>query len=216
MPLLFFALVLLAVEPGNLRADTLDRVVVSVGNTGITESEIEQEARFTLFLDGRPQPSDLSQSELQAARDRLIERTLLQEEAAAEDSDASGLNQEANRLLNEVRNLYPDEGQYRAALQAVGYTQAEAHLRLVENVRIVRLINRRLQPNAWVNQREIETYYRETFVPEHEQKEKTSPPSLEEVGSLIREILVQQEVDRLLDEWIKEIQTTRRVKIHSQ
>ena len=216
MRILFSALVLLAVAPGDLRAETLDRIVVSIGNTGITGSEVEQEIRFSLFLDGRPQPSNLTEAEWLAARDRLIERTLLKEEAAAEGSDASGVNQEANRLLNEVRNLYPDESQYLAGLQAARCTQAEAHQRLVESVRIVRLINRRLLPNAWVNQREIETYYRQTFVPEHERKENTPAPPLEEVESVIREILIQQEVDRLLDEWIKEIQATRRVKMHSQ
>lgn len=216
MRMISLSLVLLTVAPVHFWAVTADRIVVSIGNTGITESEIDQEVRFAQFLDGRPQSSEPSEAQRVAARDRLIEQTLLMEEAEADATDASTLEQEANRLLNEVRSLYPDEVSYRTALESTGYTQPQAHQQLVENVRIVRLIDRRLRPNAWVNQHQIEAYYRETFVPEHQREEKTPPPKLEEVGSLIREILVQQEVDRLLDEWIKEIQSARRVKLHSQ
>jgi len=189
--------------------------VVSIGNTGITESEIEQEVRFAEFLDGRPQSPEPDGEQLAAARNRLVEQTLLKEEAEADEADAAGLDREADRLLGEVRGLYRDEVSYRTALASTGYTQTQAHQRLVENVRIVRLINRRLRPNAWVNRRDIENYYHETFVPEHERKERTPPPKLEEVESLIREILIQQEVDRLLDQWIEDIQNTQRVKVHS-
>ena len=216
MRMISLSLVLLTLVPVQFRAETTDRIVVSIGNTGITESEVDQEVRFAQFLDGRPQSSEPSEAQRATARDRLIEQTLLMEEAEADATDASALDQEANRLFNEVRSLYPDEASYRTALESTGYTQDQHHERLVKNVQIVRLINRRLRPNAWVNQRDIEVYYRETFVPEHQREENTPPPKLEEVESLIREILVQQEVDRLLDEWIKEIQSARRVKLHSQ
>lgn len=215
MRMICLSLVLLIVAPVHFWAVTADRIVVSIGNKGITESEVDQEVRFAQFLDGRPQSSEPSEAQRTTARDRLIEQTLLMEEAEADATDASALDQEANRLLNEVRSLYPDEASYRTAFESTGYTQAQAHERLVKNVQIVRLINRRLRPNAWVNQRDIEVYYRETFVPEHQREENTPPPKVEEVESLIREILIQQEVDRLLDEWIKEIQSARRVKLHS-
>lgn len=215
MRIRFLILSVLVFLPRSLGASTVDRIVVSVGNIGITRSEVDQEVRFAQFLDGQPQTSTPSEAQWMAARDRLVEQTLLTEEAEADQADPTGLSEEATRLVDEVRHLYPDEAAYGAALASTGYTQDQAFQRLIRNVRIVRLINRRLRPNAWVDQREIETYYKETFLREYGQREQTPPPKLEDVETVIRETLTQQKVDQLLDQWLKEIQNTRRVKVHS-
>jgi hypothetical protein len=216
MPIRAAILAALLLTPPMVRSSTVDRIVASVGNLGITKSEVDQEVRFAQFLDGQPQTSEPSEAQWIGARDRLVEQTLLAEEAEADKMDEAGLPEEATRLVDEVRQLYPDEAAYRAALATTGFTQDQATQRLTRNVKILRLINRRLRPNAWVDRREIETYYKETFLPEFAQREKTSPPPLDEVETVIRETLTQQKVDQLLDEWLKEVQSTRRVKLHSQ
>jgi hypothetical protein len=209
-----FSLVLLLAPAALGGAATVDRIVVSVGNAGITESDVEQEVRFAHFLDGQPQSDSASEPERLEARHRLIEQTLLAEEAESDPVDPAALAKEAARLVEEVRRLYPTEAAYRAALASTGYTEEQAFQRLTRNVRIVRLINRRLRPNAVADRREVETYYHETFLPEFAAHEKAEPPRLEEVETVIRELLTQQKVDQLLDQWLKEIQNTRRVKIH--
>ena len=216
MPLRTVILAALLMMPRIMGASTADRIVASVGNLGITKSEVDQEVRFAQFLDGQAQTSEPSEAQGIAARDRLVEQTLLAQEAEADKVDEAGLPEEATRLVEEVRQLYPDEAAYRAALVTTGFTQDQANQRLTRNVKILRLINRRLRPNAWVERREIEIYYQETFLPEFAQREKTSPPKLDEVETVIRETLTQQKVDQLLDQWLKEVQSTRRVKLHSQ
>jgi hypothetical protein len=216
MPLRTVILAALLMMPRIMGASTADRIVASVGNLGITKSEVDQEVRFAQFLDGQAQTSEPSEAQGIAARDRLVEQTLLAQEAEADKVDEAGLPEEATRLVEEVRQLYPDEAAYRAALVTTGFTQGQANQRLTRNVKILRLINRRLRPNAWVERREIETYYQETFLPEFAQRENTSPPKLDEVETVIRETLTQQKVDQLLDQWLKEVQSTRRVKLHSQ
>ncbi len=212
---LFLTLVVLTFSLEGMGAVTVDRIVVSIGIDGITQSDIEQEVRFARFLDGLPQTQTLDAAHIAAARDRLVEQALLYLEAEAEGADAVGVQEEAARMVEEVRKLYPDEAAYRAALVATGYSEDQMFQRLTRNIRIVRLIDRRLRPNAWIERPELEAYYEKTFVPEHQKREQTPPPKLEEVESLIREILTQQEVDQLLDQWLKEIQITRRVRIHS-
>lgn len=207
-------LALLLAVTGNSWADTVDRIVVSVGNAGITQGEIDQEVRFAEFLDGQPQSATPSEAQRKEAQNRLVEQTLLADEAEADLPDQSGIEAEATRLLREVQNLYADESAYRSALAATEFTDQQVFLRLTVNVKIVRLINRRLRPNAVVDRREIETYYEKTFLPEFAQREKSPPPKLEDVETVIREILTQQKVDQLLDQWLKEIQITRRVKVH--
>jgi hypothetical protein len=206
---------ILVFMPRSSWASTVDRVVVSVGNIAITISDVDQEVRFAQFLDGQPQTAEPSEAQWNAARDRLVEQTLLAEEAEADKANLTGLTEEATRLVDEVRKLYPDEAAYGAALAFTGYTKDQAFQRLTRNVRIVRLINRRLRPNAWVDRRDIEAYYEDTFLREYGQREQTPPPKLEDVETVIRETLTQQKVDQLLDQWLKEIQSTRRVKVHS-
>jgi peptidyl-prolyl cis-trans isomerase SurA len=196
-----------------LHAETVDRIAVSVGNIGITQSEIEQQLRFEKFMDGQPQSAEPGPAQLEAARDRLVRQTLLALEAETEDTDSSGLAAEAGRLLDEVRKLYPDEESYQTALSATGCTQDQAVQRLMNHVRILRLIDQKLRPNAWVEPAEIETYYQKTIVPKYSESHETPPP-LEELEQQIRELLLQQEVDQLLDDWLKEIESSRRVKFH--
>ena len=216
MPLRTVILAALLMMPRIMGASTADRIVASVGNLGITKSEVDQEVRFAQFLDGQAQTSEPSEAQGIAARDRLVEQTLLAQEAEADKVDEAGLPEEATRLVEEVRQLYPDEAAYQSALATTDFTQDQANQRLTRNVKILRLINRRLRPKVWVERREIETYYQETFLPEFAQREKTSPPKLDEVETVIRETLTQQKVDQLLDQWLKEVQSTRRVKLHSQ
>ena len=196
-----------------LCAETVDRIAVSIGNIGITQSEIEQEHRFERFMNAQPQSVEPGAAELAAARDRLLKQTLLTLEAEAEGTDSSGLAQEAGRMLDQIRKLYPSEMIYRSALAELGLSEDRIVHKLMAQVRILRVIDQRLRPNAWVEPSEIKAYYDKTFVPEHKQGHGTPPP-LEEVESQIREILLQHEVDQLLEEWLKEIESSRRVKLH--
>ncbi len=201
--------------PVTLRAaTTVDQIVVSVGNVGITRNEVDQEVRFAHFLDGQPREGKPSEAQWLAARDRLVEQTLLAEEAEADPMDPASLEQEATRLLEEVKKLYPSEAAYREALATTGYNEDQVFQRLRRNVQILRLINRRLRPNAGADRREIEAYYNETFLPEFAKRGEATPPRLEEVETVIRETLTQQKVDQLLDQWLKQIQGARRVKVH--
>ena len=59
---------------------------------------------------------------------------------------------------------------------------------------------------------EIEAYYRDTLVPSL-RKENQSTAPLSEVESRIREILVQQKIDSLLDAWLKRLRNRGDVQI---
>jgi len=59
---------------------TVDRVVASVGNTAITSSDVENELRLELFLDGKLlADADPDMATLNQVRERLIDRVLLEE-----------------------------------------------------------------------------------------------------------------------------------------
>ncbi len=200
---------------GQLLAETLDRVVASIGNAAVTQSEIESELRLERFMDGQPQLTSPDAQELEEARDRLIKQNLLALEAEEEGVDKSGLAAGAAQLLEKIREMYPDQESYQSALSSTRLSQEQILERLARHVHTLRLIDQRVRPNAWVEQPEIEAYYKQKFVPAHTQRNGTPPPPLEEVESQIREILLEQKVDQLLGEWLKEIASRREVRLHS-
>jgi hypothetical protein len=87
--------------------------------------------------------------------------------------------------------------------------------RLVEQRQILQTIDQRLRPTAAPEAAEIETYYRETFVPQYLQRNKAPAPPLTEVESQIRELVVQGKIDQLLAKWLEELKSSRRVTWHS-
>ncbi len=61
-----------------LRAETIDRIAVSVGNLVITASELDRQIRATAFLNGKP--PDFSPASKRATADRMVEQTLIRRE----------------------------------------------------------------------------------------------------------------------------------------
>jgi hypothetical protein len=197
------------------RAEVLDRVIASVGSDAVTESDAEDEYRLERFLEGASPATRPTPAELAAARDRLIDQKLLLLEAEAEGGEEADLPEEAGKLLEQARQKFPDDAAYQRALQALNMDKPTILRRLALQVVTLRLIDQRLRPAAWVEQSEIEDYYRNSFVPEYAHRAGGPPPPLEEVAGQIREILVQKKMDQLLTDWVAELRSSHQVKIHT-
>lgn len=196
-------------------AETLDRVVASVGNVAITNSEVEGEHRLELFLKGSAAAGVPDAAEFERVRDRMIEQKLLGDEAETEGVDRSDIMEAAKQSFGDVRRQYPSDEAYQTALRALGATEEKVLDRLQVQVLTLRLIDQRLRPAAWVERPEIEAYYTGTFVPEFRRQNAGPVPPVDEVEPQIREILVQMKVDQLLANWLTELKAGRRVRIHS-
>lgn len=195
-------------------AESADRVVASIGNLAITQADVEAECRFELFLDGKPAGPPPDPATFAAVRDRLIEQKLLAEEAAAEGVETEEATRKAARRLDEVRARFGTPEAFEAALKATGMDEQQAMKRIADQEKALRMIEQRFRPAAWPEPAEIESYYRETFVPEFVRRNNASPPALAEVENQIREILVEKRINHLLENWLAEMKATRRVRIH--
>lgn len=196
-------------------AETLDRVVASIGNMAITASDVEQEYRFERFLDGQWPPLPPGTSQLAAARDRLANQMVLEQEENPSPTDRAESEKAAAARLAELRKHYAQPGQYEQALKDLGMSEAALAARVTQQELILRLIDQRLRPAASPSDDEITAYYRSTFAPEFEKKNGGAPPPpLPEVAGQIREILTQKRVNELLDEWIEELRPTTNLRIH--
>jgi peptidyl-prolyl cis-trans isomerase SurA len=196
------------------RGQTLDRVVASVGNTAITSSDVENEYRLELFLDGKPVGgADPDVATLNQVRDRMIDRVLLGEEARASEIRVAADDKAVDQRLDEIRKKFPNATAYQDGLKALQMREADLRQDLAEQEAILQLIDQRLRPEATVNPPEIESYYRSTLMPELAREAQPAPP-LPEVTDRIREILVQQKISGLLEDWLKRLRAARDVKTY--
>src|SRR6185312_16716652 len=76
---------LLLAVPLSLHAgELLDRIVATVNNHVILQSDWDDEVRFEAFMSGR-KPEDVSAEQRKAALDRLIDQDLLREQMRTSD-----------------------------------------------------------------------------------------------------------------------------------
>lgn len=194
-------------------AETLDRVVASVDSLAITQKDLETEYRFEQFLDGKKPQAAPGAAALVAARDRLVDQALLAEEA--QRTQVHSAASQAEQELEEIRKSFPNPQAFAAALQATGLTREDVLHRLRRRDRILKMVDQRLRPDAWVENAQIHDYYTQTFLPEFKKRHQGAPPPLEKVEGQIREILTQKKMNQLLDAWLKELKSNHVVRVHS-
>ncbi len=192
----------------------LDRVLASVGDIAITRRDVVEEYRFERFLDSKFPAGEPDSTESQAALNRLISQTLLDEQMQRPGTATKNGAKDAEATLKSVREKFPSEQAYNAALQSLGMTEPQVLKRLEIYERTLRTINNRLRPTALPDPGEIDDYYKKVFVPEYAKQNAGTPPALDQVRGQIREILVQKKMNEQLDDWLNRLKATHRVTIH--
>jgi parvulin-like peptidyl-prolyl isomerase len=197
------------------QTQTLDSVVASIGNTAITASDVEREYRFERFLAGQWPPAPANADALHAARQRLAYQMLLTTEENAGPGERLASQNAAAQTLAALRKEYAHADDFQQALHDLGMTEAEVRARIAQEDLMLRLIDERLRPAALPTDDEVAAYYRSAFVPEFQKKNgSAAAPPLAAVASQIREVLVQQHINELLDQWINELQPTAHLRFH--
>lgn len=180
----------------------------------ITQAEVEAEYRFEMFLEGKLPKAPADLETLARVRDRLIEQKLLAEEAATQGSEPQDPPPNATELLAEVRRRFASEEAFGTALRSLGMDAEHIAARIANQEKVLLMIEQRFRPSAWPERAEIEAYYRETFIREFKQRSTGPPPPLNAVENKIREILVEEKINHLLEAWLEEMKSTHRVKVH--
>ena len=197
------------------RAEILDRVVASIGDVAITQSDVEREYRLERFLDGQwPAPPPDSKT-LEQVCERLTDQKLLLEEETPDPARDAALEKTAAEELDAVRKRFSSEADYQSALHALDMDEKQILTTLVEQQRILRIVDERLRPAANPSPAEIESYYHDVFAPQYRQAHGAAVPPLTEVQGQIQEILVQKKINELLASWLEELTPSRRRRFHS-
>ena len=184
---------------------TLDSVAAVVNGELILESDVDAERRFRAFQPfSEPQP---------ASRDRLMERLIdrtlilqqmaLQPQTPVEDSEVDTQLAALRKAIPQCAAAHCEtDAGWKKFVESHGFTVEEVRERWRQRMEVLRYIEERFRMGITITQAQIDTYYQQTMLPAYE-KEKVTPPAEASVSDRVSEILLQQQVDKLLDDWLK-------------
>jgi hypothetical protein len=178
-------------------AETLDRIAVTVDRHVISERDIEQDIRIAAFIDAKPLDTGgpaFDATLVRKAADRLIDQYLVLQGAALTRATLASAG-DAAPLLSSIRERYPSDAQYRAALAQAGISEMELTSHLLAGLRMLRYTDIRFRPEAQVTEEAMRAYYATL----HGQGGR----SFEESRPQIEKLLTDQQVMKSLDDWLR-------------
>lgn len=196
-------------------ATLVDRVVAIVNNDLILESDVDEERRFVAF-----EPyADTSGFSREQALQRLIDRTLILEQAKLQP-EAAVTPVQVQEQLQQLRKDIPACKRYQCEtdagwakfVAAQGFTLPQLEDRWRERMQTLKFIEIRFRMGIRITPAQISTYYDKTLLPEFARQHATAP-KLESVSDRIQEILLEQQVSGLLDDWLKTLRAQGSVQI---
>jgi len=119
-------------------------------------------------------------------------------------ADYSPTDEEVKARVAEIRKQLGVENSdvvWQQLLAQYGMTADELTADVENQMKIMRFVDLRLRPTIRVDRQDIDQYYRETLVPELK-KSGVEPQPEEQMQGRIRELLVQQRMDAVLEDWL--------------
>lgn len=199
------------------RKAVLDRVVAVVGNQAVLASDVDDEMRFAQF---QPGPESAADNTPQRALQRVIDRTLIDQQRQLQPGVAEVSKQQVTQAMADLRKTIPLCAQgacqtdvaWKALLTAHGFTEQEIEDHLRQRLAILKFVDLRFGVAARASSADVRKYYDDVLLPALEREHAPVPP-LNSVSSRIREILRQQQVDSLVDQWVKGMRSETAVRI---
>ena len=190
-------------------SEVLDRMVATVNGHVILQSDWDEELRFECFMSRHPLV-DLSADERKAALNRLIYQEILREQMRLMDSSPAS----AEQIQKQMEALKTDQRQHAGEAWETVLSQYHLTDKIIENhvaaeLEQFQLMDTRFRPSIQVSAAEVEKYYRERLVPKLSASDVIS---LTEATPKIREILMQEKINQLLNSWLETLRAQAQVR----
>ena len=203
---------LLGISLSARAGDVLDRIVATVNNHAILQSEWQDAIRYEAFVAGR-RLDQVQAGDRKAALDRLIDQELLREQMRSSGFPHAN-SEEVEKRIQEIRRQYAgaeSEAGWQAALARYGLTENELKKRVALQVDLMGLVDARLRPNVVIDYKSIESYYSQELLPQLRQSGGQQVP-LAEVTPKIKELLTQQKMNQMLVAWLQDLRSGSRIR----
>jgi hypothetical protein len=195
----------------------IDRVVAVVNQRVILASDLDDEIRLSVL-----DPNIVGEGPLtrQRALEQIISRALIEQQIRQEDAQAVEPSQsEVDARLAEVRKELPacvhqncvtDAG-WNAMLAEHNLTPERVVAYLRYRLEILGFIEERFRQGIRISPEEIAGYYNKTLLPQYKPGEPI--PTLDQVAPRIQEILLEQRVNVVFDNWLTNLRQQGDVEI---
>lgn len=203
-----------AASSANANRVPMDRIVAVVNNDLILESDVDAEQRFAAFTPLRPDSTETRDKLI----DRLIDRDLilqqmrLQPQPPVSDADVDAELASLKKSIPECAAYHCETAEGWAKFCADhGFTVAEVRERWRTRMDVLRFIEQRFRMGIRITQPEIDAYYKDKLLPAY-RKDNIAPPPEPSITERIQELLLQQQVTGLLDDWLKALRAQGSVR----
>lgn len=203
-----------AALPGSVE---LDHVVAIVGPSVILQSDVVQEMHLSALeplqiLPGQNTPA--------SALRRLIDRTLILEQMHEQGQPTAMPQSEVDKAVADLRKTIPACGQDKCEtadqwnyfLRTNNLDPELVAERWSQRMAILHFIDLRFRSGIRIAPDQISAYYQKTLVPALAKDHQTAPP-LADVSARIQEILLQQQVSGLFQDWLGSLRDQGNVRI---
>lgn len=196
----------------------LDHVVAVINGEVLLESDVEEEMHFAALEPFQPHAG---RDTKEAALRRLTSRVLIVQQMRQQNQfNVKISDADVEKSLKELRTHLPQclkykcetEAGWKEFLKANDLTNAEVVDHWKKRLTILDFIDVRFRAGIRTSHQDIEDYYNKSVVPEFERQHQTAPP-LKDVSSRIQEVLLQQQVNGLLRDWLKSLREEGNVQI---
>lgn len=193
-------------------ADVIDRVVATVNGHVILQSDWDDAVRFEAFVDGRPL-DQITDQDRGRSLDRLIDQELLREQAQGAEAPAPRPEEVQQRIQDiQQQHAATEPGAWQSELHRYALNQPQLEAYIAHDLAVLHQVEARLRPAVQINAQNIESYYRNTFLPQLRKTGALEVP-LAQVASKIREILTQQKVNELFTSWLQSLRAESKISI---
>jgi hypothetical protein len=190
------------------RAEIVDRIVATVGNQPIMQSQLLEELRVTAFLNG--EKPDLSPASRRRTAMRMVEQSLLRREMEfthfAEPEAA-----QIEAALNAVKGRFGGAAEFERELKACGVGANDLGPALARQMALLRFVELRFRPQVQATEIEARKYYETVVAPEYARK-RLAPPPFEDARGQCEEALIQQLLDKRVEAWLEEAKGRTRIR----
>jgi hypothetical protein len=180
------------------RLELLDRIAVSVGKQVITEGDVVRDLRISAFLDQKP--VDLSAAAKRKAADRLVDQLLIQQEIAFSRVPLA-VDEDAERILTQLKSQYESDGEYQAALARYRITAPEVADHILTGVRALRFTDLRFRPEVDISEDDLHDFYNH-LTEEGRKKGDVNIPTFEASRDTVEKLMIGQRIAQALDLWL--------------
>jgi peptidyl-prolyl cis-trans isomerase SurA len=208
-----FIALLLSISVELHAGELLDRIVATVNGQVILQSDWDDEVHFEAFMSGRA-PENVTAEQRKAALDRLVDQDILREQMRMTDlkpASDDAIKKQIDDVKNEQLREHPGQS-WETTLSRYQLTDKVVKDHVAAELEQLQLVDLRFRPSIQISSADIEKYYRQKIVPK---LPASDPLSLNDAVPKIKEILIQERINQLLNSWLETLRSQAQIKVLS-